>query len=285
MKTLKKALIATSVGALLSVLGASAASAAAIDFTWNPAAAGLTTNSGSEFTTGDLTISDYALINASNPNNVIENADLVVQNLNTTSAGFEGNTGAAGAGNYQLYFQVTAYSYLNPTTLQGAFTSLSYTLYGVAGAGCTFSITSTGPTSSGCSSTPVALATGQLGPGFNAVSLNGGASPSADVNVTINPDVDAFFVNPTAAELELGDLFATGFSNSALAVSYCDPAFVTCTAVDDGGSYSAATPEIEINGGGGDVNMAVPEPLTLSLFGAGLVGVGAMRRRRRSKQA
>jgi hypothetical protein len=288
MRAVNKALIsAAGVAALLAAVGTSPAEAGLINFTWNPsgAATPLTSVANAEFTSNDLTVGDFAVINATSLSSVTESALLEISNLNAVppgGAGIVGN-GVGGAGDYQLYFSVTATSSLSGSPLSGTFSSLSYTLYGVVGGGCTFAANSTsGPTASGCGTT-VALATGGLAPGANAVGINQFNEPTASANATISPTGTAgtFFVNPSSFG---GVDFQSLFGNTQLVSYFCNASGTICTSAGSGGSYSPTTPFIEIKGGGGDVNMfSVPEPLTLSLFGVGLVGVAAARRRSKKK--
>jgi hypothetical protein len=282
MNALKKGLVAASIGAMIAVMASSAASAGPITFTWNPAGVGLSTpgSLSPQFTADNINISDYALItlgagNGSGGfNNVTENAILAVTSFDYTTGfgpGFtSGNTPSGGASGgatpYKLYFDVTSTSFLNPNTsgLVGQFTSLNYTLYGDVGGNCTYGASLAGVTKSCGGDTQIALATGVLnnGVGGNTTSIIGG-QPAAGAGVTIVPVAgeSAFFVSP--ADLTNFD-FLSAFTNNPLVVT------------TNGNQFA-------INGGGGNVGLTVPEPLTLSLFGAGLLGAGALRRRRSKK--
>jgi hypothetical protein len=276
MKTLKKTLFAASIG-LAAAMISGAASADPITFTWNPAGVGLSTP-GSEFSN----IGDYALItlgaqNASGGyNNVTESAILAVTSFDFVGApgfapGFVSGSASAlsaagGATPYKLYYDVTSTSFLNPNSagLAGQFTSLTYTLYGDVGGNCTYGASLAGGVTKDCGTdAQIALATGVLNNsvGGNTTSIIGG-QPAAGAGVTITPVAgNAFFVSP--ADLTNID-FLSAFTNNS-------------TVVTTNGDQFA------INGGGGNVGLAVPEPLTLSLFGAGLLGAGALRRRRSKK--
>ena len=291
MRAVKSALIGAGIGALLAVMGAGPAAASPINFTWNPSATSGTPLSLAaplppQFTANNLNIADYATINLGAPNgsggfnNVTENAILAVTSLalqspSISAPGFvpgQGHgalTGQVGATPYELYFVVTSTSQLAPDGtggLAGSFTSLSYTMFGDVGGNCTFSASAGGPSTACGGDTQLVLATGTLPPGTgdNSASINNQGVPSANVAATITPGANAggFFVNP-----------------SNLALVEFSAAFINTTQVS-----SEPSPGLfVINGGGGNVDIAVPEPLTLSLFGAGLLGAGALRRRRSKK--
>jgi hypothetical protein len=272
MKKLKTLLIAAGVGTLLAVLNAAPAAATPITFTWNPnaTAGGTLSSPGSQFTANNLNIADYAVINTANPNAVTESSILAITGFNTgvNPAGFVGGGGGgaaaanAGASPYQLYFKITSTSHIAPVApnvFLGAFDSLNYTLFGDVGGNCTFS-----PAGASCGAdNQLALLTGTLSNGgLNQANIINGI-PSANVDATIanGPNAGGFFVSPSDL---LSILFESSFTNT--------PGVVTTS-----GSV------ITINGGGGNVDIVVPEPLTLSLFGAGLFGAAALRRRRSKK--
>ncbi len=264
--------------ATVAVLGISSASAAPIAFTWNPAGTANGTLSTAsplspQFTATNMTVADYATIDLTNPANVIENGLLVVTSFaGGVTHGFVNGTGAGaggaigGATPYQLYFTFSSTSSIGPDGsggLKGQFTSLTYTLWGDQGGACTFSLSGADCSGSG---TQLALATGTLSSqGLNSVTINNGGVPAANVNVdiTLGADAGSFFVNPS---ILTGLNFVTGFTNNTDVISHPDATHIT------------------INGGGGNVTLTkVPEPVTLSIFGAGLVGAAALRRRKAKK--
>ena len=264
----------TVLAAGLALLGTSAASAAPITFTWNPNGTSGTalSSAGSQFTATNLTVKDYATINLANLANVTESGILAVTGIDGLTPGFVNGTGLGapgaigGASPYQLYFTFSSTSTLTPVAgggFTGKFTSLSYTLWGDQGGACTFSISGA---ACGGSGTQLQLATGTLSNiGLNSVNINSGGIPAANVNVDIDLGANAglFFVNPSDLT---GFLFETAFTNTPGVVGHPSSTLIT------------------INGGGGNVDMIpVPEPVTLSVFGAGLAGAVAMRRRKAKK--
>jgi hypothetical protein len=272
---LRSILASTVFAAAATVLATASASAAPITFTWDPAATanGTLSTAGTfapQFTATNLTVKDYATINLSNLNNVTESGILAVTSIDGFTPGFVNGTGnaalAVGASAYQLYFTFNSTSTLAPSgggAFSGSFTSLSYTLWGDMGGKCTFSIAGA---NCGASGTQLQLATGSLSSiGLNSVTINSGGIPAANVNVdiTLGADAGGFFVDPSDLS---GFLFETAFTNTPGVVGHPSATVIT------------------INGGGGNVDMIpVPEPLTLSVFGAGLAGAVAMRRRKAKK--
>jgi len=275
MKFLKNALMAAGVGAVLAVLSAAPASATPITFTWNPSlTSGGVLSTGGAFTANNMFVSDYATINVGNPGAITEHSILAVNNFNAgvSPAGFVNGNGIPSGANpggtpYQLYFVIDSLSHvttpIDANNFLGRFDSLTYTLYGDVGGKCTFSASFTAAAS--CSGDQqLALATGNLSnQGLNQANVLGGIpSANADATVIAGPNAGGFFVSP--ADLT-SILFEAAFTNT--------PGVVT-----------RSGDVITINGGGGNVDVVVPEPLTLSLFGAGLVGAAALRRRRSKKE-
>jgi hypothetical protein len=267
--------------ALAATLAVLASPASAVPFTWDPSAASTALSNAGAFTATNITINDYALIDTTNPAAVSEHAILSIQSFNTSTPGLVSTSGTVGGANpYALYFTVTATSHLSPSGpgLFGSFDTLSYTLWGDVGGHCTFSADSGGAHSACGSDTQVALATGGLSPtGPNQVSiLNGIPGAAVDVTIASGPGAGGFWVSPSI----LSDFaFDTSFTNTLLEISQQGALFII------GGNTNCGTAQSpQPCPGGGTIDLVtIPEPVTLSLFGAGLAGAAAMRRRKAKK--
>ena len=267
----------------LGMLAAGSPAYAITNFTWNPAyPGGISTNTSgnAQFSADKVTIADYARINIpaipTVPGSISETGTLVATsfvNLTGTNAGFVPGTGTGigipGATPYQLYITFTSTSHFTTfipnVAAIGVFDSVTYTLWGDTGGNCTFSPTAS-PSCGG--DLQVALANGALSNlGLNQVSIISGI-PAANVQLDFNPLVPGFFVAPTNVTLQMEGAFT---NTPGATSSNCGPSGVSCS--------------VTINGGGGNLDFLatpnrVPEPGTLWLLGAGLLGLAGISRKR-----
>jgi hypothetical protein len=249
-------------------------------FSWDPNAVGAGNGTASALTfSGDnIHYTDYANATIFSGTNFTETGVLQVDTISlagvTTSI-----TGALGGG-YGLYFQFTVTgtgSFNASGNYQGSISNVSYSMLLDPHTGDTITNSgSNGPhTLTDGGTADIVLATGSLtnGPNPNIVSVVDNV-PTASANTTFNAANSPFFVNPTGPQYLLMDIILS-------------ETFTNTTTVETTGPCSVGSPNvcIDIHGGNGNATFSVPEPTTLSIFGAALLGLGFAKRRKNKKAA
>ena len=248
--------------ALASAAVCATASAALPQFTFNPAAGGITGAPASTITADNILISDFSSVMIDAAGNFTETGFLAVSSFQLGGSTF---TPAGLNSTYGLYLAFNAtgkQSVGNPGLVPtfGTFSSLSYTLYGYNGTG-TFGFSGTTPTVT-TSGAQTALASGSLVYGSVSTIPTGNGStftPSGNARVNFTVLDNPFFASPTP----FYSLAEAAFTNTPSEVETFANGFL-------------------VRQGGGSLNFVstVPEPGTFGLLLSGLAIVGFVARRR-----
>ena len=248
--------------AIASAAVCATASAALPQFTFDPAAGGITGAPPSMIKADNILISDYSTVTIDAGGNFTDTGFLAVSSFQLGGATF---TPPGLNSTYGMYFSFSAtgkQSVGNPALVPtfGTFSSLSYTLFGYNGTG-TFGFSGNTPTVT-TTGAQTALASGTLIFGsVSTIPTGDGSSftPSASARVNWTVLDKPFFASPTPFYA----LAETAFTNTP-------------------GQVEPFANGFRIRQGGGSVNFisAVPEPGTSGLLLSGLAVVGFIARRR-----
>jgi hypothetical protein len=273
MNVLKKTLIGAGFGAIVAMMGSSAAMAAPI-FTVNPNS--IPGASGSVFNADAFTFTSSArIVQGATTQTEAGFAYLDKYTLNgaqissaTTDMSVGGDY-AGTVGSYGVYFTfnatVSGVTGLLPSGGIGTIDSFSFSMYADRDENTSFNPCTFGTACvvGGTTSDDILLATGTLQSG------NAGFDPTTGA--------------PTFGAIDFFSLSAAGSAYFTNPVPFYPLVLTTTT----GASFldvklNATGDEALLNGFTGRANF-IPEPLTLSLFGVGLAGAAALRRRKSKK--
>lgn len=250
--------------AVASAVACATAAAALPQFTFNPAAGGISGAPASTITADNILISDYSTVVIDAAGNFTDTGYLAVSSFQLGGTTF---TPAGLNSTYGMYFAFSAtgkQSVGNPALVPtfGTFSSLSYTLYGYNGTG-TFGFNGNTPTVT-TTGAQTALASGTLISGSVSTIPSGDGStftPSANARVNWTVLDQPFFVSP----IPFYAMAETAFTNTT-------------------GEVEPFANGFRIRQGGGSLNFVstVPEPGTFGLLLSGLAVVGFIARRRQT---
>ena len=271
-------------GALLA-MSAGPAGAAAVRFTPQGNPPGLA--AGETVTFDNITIADFAhihldqqLVNVGDTTHFTETGFLqVTQFLLDTVPQATPSLNASTSG-YSLYLEFTGVGTVkkeSASLIDGSFSAVTYDLIGIKGDAIHFNVTATSATVSiPLTSTRTVLGTGSL--------INDANNSASLLNFIPSATLDVSFAACTAAG---GGLFGHCTANESAffngqpdQFNELDGAFTNTRSVTLT-SFTGPGSDVGISGGGGNITPA-PEPVSMTVLGTGLVGVGLARFRRKS---